>query len=921
MKKRISVVHALGFCFWALALITTVSAQSYRVEMQFTSTDTITIAAGDSLCFQVVAKDSTGAIVTDWSSLDEWVNIIVENSIAENDTMVASWSGDPDGYTWTRLTAGGQVLPRITPYEFIIDPVHFVNGVATICLTSTAAERNVNLKLLYVGNPFHPVSPPINVLPAALDNYLVEVTCMDAWNQCIVYAHRPFEVVVSPRDRFLNKIPQAVPARITVDFPDEIEAVASMPPDPFDPNLTIQHTQNFFFIPTAERATRPGPEPAPQRFRVSHPTNANILGVSDSIFVNPHAPRSFELWRPVDQYALTLDTADARVTFQWWLTQPMDPYTDIQPSRFGGAVYSDTVRYRIHFTDEQQSRIISYDSCDVGIRDSFTMTKQTLDSVITELAGGPVTNFTLVWYVEATDGVYFTRSTTVYRLVVTNTLFTGGNIALDASPIQTTTLRAGEDIQFDLHAVKDGEPVENWDEVGGCMAVHAAGASAENDTSMQSWSQDPDAYTWARMEVNGREIPVSRNNNYIIPPSAFVNGVASVRYRSSTFEPSVRFHALPLTQDLDQSSPPITWQADTLENFLVEITWHDSDARGVYFDRPFELIVTPRDRYLNFLDLEPPVRINGRFAAELDSVNGLGPNPLLEEEVVLRLPRAWMLRGLVAREVGSVEGQEIEVLGLTGSAIRSTTGPFSILPHAPTPFRLVGPPDEDEIVLYRSTDVSTFSWQRPVLPDPFTNIRISKFSPELWSDSVRYKVAFLDAASLTRRVEFDADNEGSAPVFTATHGQLAGVIDGISGDPLQVGLDVVWYVEATDGLFTTANVEVRQDGAPGHRLHLEKFVETAVGDVPLPQALSLQQNYPNPFNPTTTIRFSTPRRAAVSLKVYDLLGRLVATAWDGMVDAGEHSMRIDARTLPSGVYVYRLDADGASISRRMVVMK
>lgn len=921
MKKCITVAYVLGVGVLAMASTLTTLAQSYRVEMQFASTDTITIAAGDSLCFQVVAKDSTGAIVTNWSSLNEWVNIIIENCFAETDTSQASWSDDPDGYTWTRLTADGQVLHRVSPYEFIIDPMHFVNGVATICLTSTMAERNVNLKLLYAGNPFHPVSPPITVLPAALDNYLVEVTSERPYDQCVVYAHRPFEVVVSPRDRFLNKIPHAMPARIAADFPDEIEAVASLPPDPFDPNLLIQHTQNFFFINTAERGTRPGPEPAPQRIRVTHPTNPNILGVSDSIFVNPHPPIPFELFVPADQQMMTLHNAQGRVYFHWWPMTPPDPYTNIQRSRFSGAVYSDTVRYRIHFTDAQQSRIISYDSCEVGTASMFNLAQQTLDSIVTELAGGPVTNFTLVWYVEATDGTYTSRSNTVNRIQITNNLFTGGNIALDASPIQTTTLRAGEDIQFDLHAVKDGEPVENWNDVGGCMAVVAFGATAEDDTSSQSWSQEPDAYTWARLEVSGREIPRSHNRMYIIPPSAFVDGVASVRYRNSKFEPSVRFHALPMSEDVQQESPPLVWEADTLENFLVEITWHDAAARGVYFDRPFELIVTPRDRYLNFLDIEPPVRITGRFAAELDSVSGLGPNPLLEEEVLLRLPRAWMLRGRVAREVGSEEGQEIEVVSRSGSAIRSTTGPFSVLDHAPSPFRLVAPPDEEEIVLSDLDAVSEFAWQRPTPPDPFTDIRISKFSTALSSDSLRYTIHFLDAASLTRAVDFYADEHGSFPRFTTNARQLAGVIDMLSGYPTTKTLDVVWYVEARDGLYVTDNIVPEPGVIPGYRLRLTKNFGTGVHSDPVPGVPTLAQNYPNPFNPITTIRFSTTQRGDVSLMVYDLLGRLVATAWDGMLDAGEHSVRIDARTLPSGVYVYRLDAEGTSITRRMVVMK
>jgi hypothetical protein len=86
--------------------------------------------------------------------------------------------------------------------------------------------------------------------------------------------------------------------------------------------------------------------------------------------------------------------------------------------------------------------------------------------------------------------------------------------------------------------------------------------------------------------------------------------------------------------------------------------------------------------------------------------------------------------------------------------------------------------------------------------------------------------------------------------------------------------------------------------------------------------------------PTTTIRFTlTPSlsrwervsarggRVRVTLKVFDVLGTVVATLVDGALDAGEHSVVFDARTIPSGVYVYRLQAGGNVQQRNMVVVK
>ncbi|HTY37709.1 MAG TPA: glycosyl hydrolase family 18 protein [Bacteroidota bacterium] len=89
----------------------------------------------------------------------------------------------------------------------------------------------------------------------------------------------------------------------------------------------------------------------------------------------------------------------------------------------------------------------------------------------------------------------------------------------------------------------------------------------------------------------------------------------------------------------------------------------------------------------------------------------------------------------------------------------------------------------------------------------------------------------------------------------------------------------------------------------------------------LPKSFELLQNYPNPFNPATTISFRLPSAGFVTLKVYDVLGRDIATLVDTRLDAGSHSVRFDAGSLASGVYVYRLTSEGASLIRTMIVLR
>ena len=93
----------------------------------------------------------------------------------------------------------------------------------------------------------------------------------------------------------------------------------------------------------------------------------------------------------------------------------------------------------------------------------------------------------------------------------------------------------------------------------------------------------------------------------------------------------------------------------------------------------------------------------------------------------------------------------------------------------------------------------------------------------------------------------------------------------------------------------------------------------------VPTAYALEAAYPNPFNPTTEIRYALPEAADVRLTVYDGLGREVARLVDGPVGAGHQQATFDAGGLPSGLYLYRLEAKGAaeafSKTGRMVLVK
>jgi photosystem II stability/assembly factor-like uncharacterized protein len=89
----------------------------------------------------------------------------------------------------------------------------------------------------------------------------------------------------------------------------------------------------------------------------------------------------------------------------------------------------------------------------------------------------------------------------------------------------------------------------------------------------------------------------------------------------------------------------------------------------------------------------------------------------------------------------------------------------------------------------------------------------------------------------------------------------------------------------------------------------------------LPSIFVLEQNYPNPFNPSTTIRYSLPRKSMVQLAVFNTLGQHVATLVQREMEAGYHGVRFDATGFSSGVYFYRLQAGDIVQTHKMLVVR
>ena len=88
---------------------------------------------------------------------------------------------------------------------------------------------------------------------------------------------------------------------------------------------------------------------------------------------------------------------------------------------------------------------------------------------------------------------------------------------------------------------------------------------------------------------------------------------------------------------------------------------------------------------------------------------------------------------------------------------------------------------------------------------------------------------------------------------------------------------------------------------------------------------ALQQNYPNPFNPTTTINYQLPENGFVTVKVFDVLGKEIATLVNENKSSGYYKVDFDASSagggLTSGVYIYTINVNGFAQSKKMLLMK
>lgn len=174
-----------------------------------------------------------------------------------------------------------------------------------------------------------------------------------------------------------------------------------------------------------------------------------------------------------------------------------------------------------------------------------------------------------------------------------------------------------------------------------------------------------------------------------------------------------------------------------------------------------------------------------------------------------------------------------------------------------------------------------------------------------------YRILFLLIVAFIRTVPLSAQSsenyiinksvidQGGKPSSSENY-----IVHDAVGQPSPSGITASSHYGVSAGFFGGSRVETGMD---------EESAST------LPDEFCLEQNYPNPFNPVTTIKFDTKEKCHVSLNVYNLQGRQIASITNRVYQPGSYEFSFNGGDFPSGIYLYRLEAGGYVETRKMIL--
>ena len=245
----------------------------------------------------------------------------------------------------------------------------------------------------------------------------------------------------------------------------------------------------------------------------------------------------------------------------------------------------------------------------------------------------------------------------------------------------------------------------------------------------------------------------------------------------------------------------------------------------------------------------------------------------------------------------------------------------------------------DSLAIGYAESVNGITWERDTLNNPV----LTTGSPGEWDDHAvgEPRVIFIDGIYYMMYTGFLDELHRKIGLATSSNGiHWTKYDDPNTTDPPYAESDPVLYPgpNSWDGslietgtvmlIGSTLHMWYNGSGGPvttftwkiGHATSPIVGIEP-LPDVGIPQSYALEQNYPNPFNPTTNIEFSIPKSVFVTLKVYNILGEEVATLVSERLTSGTYKYDWDARSMASGVYLYRIQAGTFQQIKKMILIK
>jgi hypothetical protein len=208
------------------------------------------------------------------------------------------------------------------------------------------------------------------------------------------------------------------------------------------------------------------------------------------------------------------------------------------------------------------------------------------------------------------------------------------------------------------------------------------------------------------------------------------------------------------------------------------------------------------------------------------------------------------------------------------------------------------------------------------------------FDPSLNGDSLKFDIAHaLYNTSIDSMIIMASTNGGTtysilAPMYAGSNYTALLCMSTVTQTPIFTPTPSQWKPRAFLLPAGTNKINFFAKSAYGNDMFIDNICKvsaitgiTPLGSGTIPTKYSLAQNYPNPFNPVTRINFSIPKQGLVSLKIYDVLGREVKQLVNEVKNPGIYSVDFNGTEFSSGVYFYKIESNGFTDVKKMLMIK